>query len=172
MQLYTIGHSNQPLDSFLAALTPNAVSLVVDVRRFPSSRRHPQFSGPRLAASLAAIGIDYRHAPELGGHREPAPDSPNVAWREDAFRGYADYMETEEFRRAIATLVDEAATRSLTIMCAERAWQHCHRGLIADYLKAQGHHVVHILDADTTEPHPYTRIARIVDGTVSYRGLL
>ena len=172
MQLYTIGHSNQPLESFLAALAPHALELLVDLRRFPSSRRHPQFSGPRLAASLASIGIAYRHAPELGGHREPSPESLNVAWREDAFRGYADYMDTDEFRRAIAMLIDEAAERRVVVMCAERAWQNCHRGLIADYLKAHGHGVVHILSTESTEVHPYTRPARIVDGRLSYRGLL
>ena len=110
--------------------------------------------------------------PELGGHREPLPDSPNTAWREPAFRGYADYMETPAFAEAIDALLNKAATERTAIMCAELRWTECHRGLISDCLKAAGHDVVHVLSATEHEPHPYTRQARIVDGHLSYRGLL
>ena len=110
--------------------------------------------------------------PDLGGHREPRPDSANTAWREPAFRGYADYMETPEFAAAIDALVKEAGERRTAIMCAELRWTDCHRGLISDYLKAAGHDVVHIVSAAEHEAHPYTRQARIVDGHLSYRGLL
>ena len=172
MRLYTIGHSTQPLENFVAALTAHAIRLLVDVRRFPSSRRHPQFGSARLGASLADNAIEYTHEPELGGHREPLPDSPNTAWREAAFRGYADYMEMPLFAAAIDRLIERASGQRVAIMCAERAWQNCHRGLIADYLKARGHEVVHILSATSNEPHPYTNAARIVDGALTYRGLL
>ena len=172
MRVYTIGHSNQPLDSFLAALRAHAVEIVVDVRRFPTSRRHPHFSGAKLQPALGAAGIGYAHAPDLGGHREPLAESPNTALREDAFRGYADYMETTAFAAAVETVLAEASARHVAVMCAERDWRDCHRGLMADYLKVRGHDVVHILSATTHEPHPYTRSARIVGGELSYRGLL
>jgi uncharacterized protein (DUF488 family) len=172
MRVYTIGHSNQSLDSFLTALTAHAVSLVVDVRRFPSSRRHPHFGGARLQPALAAAGIDYVHAPDLGGHRVPTIDSPHTALREGAFRGYADHMDTPAFAAAVDGVLAQASTRRVAVMCAERDWRDCHRGLMADYLKVRGHDVVHILSADAQEPHPYTRSARIVDGALSYRGLL
>ena len=172
MRVYTVGHSNQPLASFLAALTAYDVSLVVDVRRFPTSRRHPYFSGARLQPALHAAGIDYAHAPDLGGHRAPRSDSPHTALRDDAFRGYADHMETPGFAIAVDRVLAEGSVRRVAVMCAERDWRDCHRGLIADYLKVRGHDVVHILSADAQDAHPYTRAARIVDGQLSYRGLL
>ena len=172
MRVYTIGHSNQPLESFLAALSAHGINLVVDVRRFPTSRRHPHFSGARLQSALRIAAIAYAHASELGGHRVPLPDSPHTGLREDAFRGYADYMETPPFAAAAEAVLTEAARQRVAIMCAERDWRDCHRGLIADYLKVRGHDVVHIVSADAHEPHPYTRSARIVDGELSYRGLL
>jgi len=172
MTVFTIGHSNRPIDAFLAALQAHAIESLVDVRRFPSSRRHPQFGQHRLMASLAAIGIHYRHAPELGGHRQPRPDSINTAWKNAAFRGYADHMETPEFRDGIEHILIEAAQRPPALMCAELAWTDCHRSLIADYLKALGHNVVHIVSDTEREPHPYTAAARIVSGRLSYRGLL
>jgi uncharacterized protein (DUF488 family) len=171
MQVYTIGHSNQPLDRFLAALNAHTIRLVIDVRRFPVSRRHPHFSGARLQPALQTDGIDYTHVPDLGGHRVPRPDSHNTALR-DAFRGYADYMETAAFSDAVARMLAGAADRRIAVMCAERDWRDCHRGLIADYLKVQGHDVVHILSAEAAEPHPYTRGARVAGGELSYRGLL
>ena len=172
MRIHTIGHSNQTSESFLASLSAHRVTLVVDVRRFPSSRRHPQFGAGRLKDSLEAAGIGYLHEPELGGHRTAAPDSHNTAIREDAFRGYADYMETPAFARAIDRLLEVAAGQTVAVMCAERAWRDCHRGLIADYLKARGHDVVHIVSEAIEERHPYTKVARLVDGELSYRGLL
>jgi uncharacterized protein (DUF488 family) len=170
--VFTIGHSNRPFEPYLEALKAHGIALVVDVRRFPSSRRHPHFSGSRLQPALAQAAIEYRHMPDLGGHREPRPDSTNTAWREPAFRGYADYMETPEFAAAIDALLKEAGERRTAIMCAELRWTDCHRGLISDYLKAAGHDVVHVVSASEHEAHPYTRQARIVDGHLSYRGLL
>jgi uncharacterized protein (DUF488 family) len=170
--IYTIGHSVQPVEALIEALTAHHVEVLVDVRRFPSSRRHPQFGAARLGATLAGADIEYVHEPELGGHREPRPDSPNTGWREAAFRGYADYMETPAFAAAIERLLDRARRARLVVMCAERAWQSCHRGLIADYLTVRGHEVVHIASATSTDAHPYTKPARIVGGALNYRGLL
>ncbi len=171
MTLWTIGHSNQPLEPFIRALKAHEIELVADVRRFPSSRRHPHFSGERLAASLERAGIGYLHMRDLGGRRNPRKDSKNTAWQNAGFRGYADYMETPEFADAIARLLAVAAQRRTAIMCAEMLWWQCHRGLIADYLKAHGHDIVHIRTAEQHEPHPYTSAAQIVNGRLSYEGL-
>jgi uncharacterized protein (DUF488 family) len=169
--LWTIGHSTDAIEVFVAALTAHGIAVLADVRRFPWSRRHPQFGGEALAATLAGAGIDYVHFEELGGRRRAAPDSPNSAWRVDAFRGYADYMETAAFAGGMARLLS-CAERPTAIMCAERLWWSCHRALISDWLKSHGHEVLHIRPGAKTEPHPYTSAARIVDGRLSYRGLL
>jgi uncharacterized protein (DUF488 family) len=170
--VFTIGHSNRPFEPYLEALKAHGIALVVDVRRFPTSRRHPHFSRSPLERALAQNGIAYMHMSDLGGHREPRPDSPNTAWHEPAFRGYADYMQTPAFAKAIDALLEEAGKRRTAIMCAELRWVECHRGLISDYLKATGHEVVHVVSAVEHEPHPYTRQARIANGHLSYRGLL
>jgi uncharacterized protein (DUF488 family) len=172
MLIFTIGHSNQRIESFLDALTAHGIALLVDVRRFPSSRRHPHFSRTRLEAALHQHGIEYEPMPDLGGHRQPRPDSPNTAWREPAFRGYADYMETDAFAEATARLVTLAESQRVAVMCAELRWSECHRGLISDYLAAAGHEVIHIMSAAISEPHPYTRAATLANGRLSYRGLL
>lgn len=172
MRVWTIGHSNLPLDRFLAILRAHEIEVVADVRRFPGSRRHPHVGKEQLAAALAAAGIGYVHLPELGGRRPARRDSPNTAWQNASFRGYADHMETEEFAAGIERLLSIAKEHRTAIMCAEALWWQCHRGLIADYLKAHGHEVLHILSAEKVEPHPYTSAASIVDGRLSYRGLL
>ena len=172
MEIWTIGHSNQPLRAFLTALVAHQITLVADVRRFPASRRHPHFAKDALAASLSERGIGYEHFPELGGRRPTRKDSKNTAWQNASFRGYADYMETREFADGIARLLAHAAERRTAIMCAELLWWQCHRGLIADYLKSRGHEVVHIVSPTKQELHPYTSAAAIVDGELSYRGLL
>jgi uncharacterized protein (DUF488 family) len=167
-RLSTIGHSTLAAAGFLAMLTAHRVELVADVRRFPASRRHPQFNREALAEMLASHGFAYLHFPELGGRREPKPDSPNTAWREAGFRGYADYTETAEFCQGIARLLEAAQARPTAIMCAERSWRSCHRGLIADHLKVSGIEVIHILDATATEPHPWTAAVRLIDGRLTY----
>jgi uncharacterized protein (DUF488 family) len=168
--LWTIGHSTRPIEDFLALLAEADIERLVDVRRFPGSRRHPQFAQQALAASLARQGIGYEHVPELGGHRKPRADSPNLAWKNDAFRGYADYMMTAEFTNAIARLLELAGERRTAIMCAEAVWWRCHRGLIADYLKAAGHDVRHLMGPGKIQPHPFTSAAELVDGRLSYAG--
>ena len=169
MRIWTIGHSTRGIDEFISLLKENQIKLLVDVRAFPGSKRFPQFNKDALAESLTAHGIRYEHFPELGGKRKSKPDSRNTAWRNASFRGYADYMETEPFRKGIERLLDVAGKAGPTaIMCAEAVWWRCHRSLIADYLKARGFEVMHILSANEIEPHPYTSAARIVDGKLSY----
>jgi uncharacterized protein (DUF488 family) len=168
MKLWTIGHSTRPIVDFLALLREHDIRTLADVRRFPGSRRHPQFSQEALATSLLNAGARYEHFPELGGRRQPRKDSPNTAWRHDAFRGYADYMMTAEFEAGIARLLAIAARTRTAIMCAEAVWWQCHRGLIADYLRAAGHDVIHIQGPNRTEQHPFTSAARIVNGFLTY----
>ena len=170
MRMWTIGHSTRAIDEFISLLDENEIKLLVDVRAWPGSKRYPQFNKDALAESLNAHGIRYEHFPELGGKRKSKPDSRNIAWRNASFRGYADYMETERFQKGIERLLDAAAEASPTaIMCAEAVWWRCHRSLIADYLKARGVKVLHVLGANKVEPHPYTSAARIVNGELSYR---
>jgi uncharacterized protein (DUF488 family) len=168
-RIWTIGHSTRPIEDFIAALEGHGIRLLVDVRSFPGSKRYPQFNKEALAKSLREHGIRYEHFLELGGRRKPKPDSRNTAWRNASFRGYADYMETEEFQKGaerLLALAHEAGPAA--IMCAEAVWWRCHRSLISDYLKARGIEVIHILDANKTEPHPFTSAARIVNGELSY----
>ena len=158
---------------FVSLLTENAIKVVADVRMYPGSKRYPQFNRENLAASLKDAGIRYEHFPELGGRRKPAADSRNTAWRNEAFRGYADYMETNEFGKGVKRLLDLAENIGPTaIMCAEAVWWRCHRSLISDFLKARGIEVRHILDHNKTELHPFTSAARIVNGELSYADLL
>lgn len=147
--LYTIGHSTRTIEEFIALLREHAIELLIDVRRFPGSRRHPQFGSAALSASLAAAGIAYAHAEPLGGRRsaEAGAASPNTAWRNDAFRAYADYMATPPFRAALDRLIAHAKARTTVIMCAEAVPWRCHRRLITDALLARG-----IPVADITGP--------------------
>jgi uncharacterized protein (DUF488 family) len=168
-EIWTIGHSTRTIEEFVRALQANGIKLVADVRLLPGSKRYPQFNKEKLAKSLSDHAIGYEHFPELGGRRKPRRDSRNTAWRNEAFRGYADYMDTAEFSRGIARLRELAERHgAAAIMCAEAVWWKCHRSLIADYLKAQGIEVIHIIDANKTEPHPFTSVARIVNGRLSY----
>ena len=167
--IWTIGHSTRKIDIFLSLLQGNGIKAVADVRMFPGSKRYPQFGREALAKSLSEHGIRYEHFPELGGRRKAKPDSKNTAWRNESFRGYADYIETEEFRNGITRLIDLAQESGPTVtMCAEAVWWRCHRSLISDYLKACGVEVIHVLDAKKTEPHPFTSAATIVNGELSY----
>ena len=168
-RIWTIGHSTRKIDIFLSLLQGNGIKAVADVRMFPGSKRYPQFGREALAKSLSEHGIRYEHFPELGGRRKAKPDSKNTAWRNESFRGYADYIETEEFRNGITRLIDLAQESGPTVtMCAEAVWWRCHRSLISDYLKARGVEVIHVLDAKKTEPHPFTSAATIVNGELSY----
>jgi uncharacterized protein (DUF488 family) len=169
MRIWTIGHSTRNIDEFISLLEENGIKLLADVRLLPRSKRYPQFNKEALAESLSARGIRYEHLPELGGRRKPKAESHNTAWRNASFRGYADYMETKQFHKGIERLLVLAREAGPTaIMCAEAVWWRCHRALISDYLKARDIEVMHILDANKVEPHPFTSAARIVNSGLSY----
>jgi uncharacterized protein (DUF488 family) len=172
--IFTIGHSTRSLDDFVAALKAAGVDFVADVRRFPSSRRYPHFNGTALAQSLAAVSITYRHFEALGGRREGQKGggpSHNTLWRQEMFRNYADYAETDAFRAALEELRALSHARSVAVMCAEAVWWRCHRRIIADYLIAAGERVVHILDKGKLEPARLTEgAAPQPDGTIVYAG--
>ena len=173
MTVYTIGHSTRRFADYLAALEEAGIEALVDVRRFPFSRRHPHFNGEALAASLASAGIAYHHLVDLGGRRaaKRAARSPNTLWREPAFRAYADYAEGAEFAAALARLKALAAERRTAIMCAEALWWQCHRRIITDYLLAAGIVVTHIIDIGKSEPARLTEGAAVrADGTLVYAG--
>ena len=170
MRIWTIGHSTRTIDDFISLLKENEIKLLADVRAWPGSKRCPQFNKEALAESLSAHAIRYEHFPQLGGRRRPRSDSKNTAWRNASFRGYADYMETEQFHKGIERLLGLSREAGpVAIMCAEAVWWRCHRSLISDYLKARGIEVIHILDTNKIEPHPYTSAARMVYGELSYR---
>jgi uncharacterized protein (DUF488 family) len=168
VSVWTIGHSTRSLEEFLELLSANRIEAVADVRRYPGSRRWPHFGQEALEITLEDRGLLYAWFPELGGRRAPSPDSPNTAWRSAAFRGYADYMATEEFAEGLARLVNLASGLRTAVLCAESLWWRCHRGLIADVLRWMGFEVIHILGPGSTALHPYTPAARIVGGRLSY----
>ena len=166
--IWTIGHSTRTLEEFLALLAAYSIEAVADVRRFPGSRRWPQFARDALAASLPAHGIGYQWLPQLGGRRRAHPDSPNTAWRNAAFRGYADHLASAEFAEGLDALLAFAARQRTAVMCAEAVWWRCHRSIIADVLKQRGIEVIHILDLRHSVVHPWTSAAHVEDGELSY----
>lgn len=149
-------------------LTAARIQSLVDVRRFAGSRRNPQFSGETMRAALAREGIRYVPMPELGGRRPARADSPNLAWRNAGFRGYADYMETSPYRAAHERLAELARSQRTAVMCAETMWWQCHRSLISDDFKAGGWEVIHLMAPGREQEHPYTSAARLVDGRLDY----
>lgn len=166
--LWTIGHSTHPWPAFVQLLQAAGIEAVADVRLLAGSRRHPQFNGDAMEPALAAVGMRYVPMRDLGGRRRPRPDSPHTAWRHPAFRGYADYMDTDAYRRARERLEALAAGTRTTLMCAEALWWQCHRSLICDDFKARGWTVLHLQPAGGAKEHPYTGAARIVDGRLDY----
>jgi len=166
----TIGHSNRPLEEFLEMLRAWGVEILVDVRTVPRSRHNPQFNRESLPAALAAVHIEYRHMPGLGGLRHPRKDSINTAWRNDSFRGYADYMQTPEFGQNLHELEQLIATHTTAIMCAEAVPWRCHRSMIADAMTARGEEVRHIMSAEKADLHKLRDFARVEEGRVSYPG--
>jgi len=162
--VYTVGHSTRPVDAFIELLASRGVACLADVRTVPRSRHNPQFAADALAASLAAAGIAYRSFPGLGGFRRARADSPNAAWRNASFRGYADYMQTPAFGAELDALIALAAKQTVAVMCAEAVPWRCHRSLIADALTVRGIRAEEIVSATKTQPHALTRFA-CVDGT-------
>jgi uncharacterized protein (DUF488 family) len=168
MDVWTIGHSTRGIEEFIELLSAYSIEALADVRRFPASRKHSHFNQGPLSVSLENAGIEYLPLMELGGRRHPFPNSKNTAWRNDSFRGYADYMETDAFHSGIGRLMEKGRELQTVLMCAELLWWRCHRALIADYLKAEGHDVIHILNLEKNIRHPYTSAARVEDGKLSY----
>ncbi|HEY6120647.1 MAG TPA: DUF488 domain-containing protein [Pyrinomonadaceae bacterium] len=171
-EIWTVGHSTRSLEDFKLILNSQGIQTLADVRAYPVSRRYPHFNKEVLKVSLNSVGIEYQQLPALGGRRSVSQNSRNIAWKNPSFRAYADYMETNEFKTGIKELMKLSTLCPTAVMCAEAVWWRCHRSLIADYLKAQGWIVTHILSAKKTELHPYTSAASIIDGELSYRGLL
>jgi len=174
--VYTVGHSTLPIERFLAMLRAHGIERLADVRTVPRSRRNPQFNAEALAESLRAVGLEYVPLRELGGLRKPRADSPNAGWRNDSFRGYADYMQTPEFARGLERLLELGRERRTAIMCAEAVPWHCHRSLVADALAVRGVPVVEILGEAEQREHTLTPFARVQGTTITYppvqRGLL
>lgn len=168
MGLYTVGHSTRSIEELLAMLGEHGIELLVDVRRFPGSRRHPHFAHDALAEAVRAAGIECRWVEALGGRRSRRPDSPHTAWRVPAFAGYADHMDTPEWQRAAADLLAEARRRAVAVMCAEARPEQCHRRLIADHAIASGMPVTDILAPRRSAPHRLPEFARVEAGRVMY----
>jgi uncharacterized protein (DUF488 family) len=166
--VHTVGHSTLSWDAFLGLLRAHAIDAVADVRRFPASRRHPHFARPALEAALAEAGVAYAWLPALGGRRAARPDSPHVAWRNAAFRGYADHMEGAEFREGLAALLRFAAGRRAAVLCAEAVPWRCHRQLVADALLARGVEVRHVTGRGPAAVHSLTPFARVEGERVVY----
>lgn len=166
--LWTIGHSTRTLDEFIALLTENRIEALADVRHFPGSRKYPHFNVEPLRKEVQEMDIDYAAFTELGGRRKAHPDSPNTAWRHPAFRGYADYMQTDAFRAGIERLKKLAGRKRTAIMCAEAVWWRCHRALIADVFKLNGTRVLHITGPGEPREHPYTSAAHVEAGKLDY----
>ena len=167
-KIWTIGHSTHSFEKFLELLQSFQIEQLIDVRRFPGSRKFPHFNKEALEASLVKNNIEYIHLESLGGRRKANPDSKNTIWRHPSFRGYADYMETEDFNNGFKELKKLASEGSSAIMCSEAVWWSCHRSMISDELKADGWKVMHIMAENKENEHPFTQPAKIVDGNLKY----
>lgn len=166
--IWTIGHSTRTLEEFLTMLQSFDIQLIADIRSYPGSRRFPQFNKEALEISLPQNGIEYILIKNLGGRRKAAPDSKNTGWRHVAFRGYADYMETDSFKAGAAELETLALKKRTAYMCSEAVWWRCHRSMVSDYLKVNGWTVMHIMAVGKATEHSFTAPARIVNGELNY----
>jgi uncharacterized protein (DUF488 family) len=169
--IYTIGHSTRTLDDLIATLKSHRVQSIADVRKYPGSRRLPWFNASSLAESLPPAGLAYHPFPALGGRRKPSINSPNGGWRNASFRGYADYMQTVEFRIALEALMEQARDVPTAIMCAEAVPWRCHRSLIADALLVRGWQVIDLFDARKAAPHALTPFAKVDGSAITYPAL-
>ncbi|HMN75704.1 MAG TPA: DUF488 domain-containing protein [Burkholderiaceae bacterium] len=167
-QVLTVGHSTRHIEKFIALLTGHAVTLLFDVRTVPRSRHNPQFDADALAASLAAAGVGYAHAPGLGGFRQATPGSPNTGWRNLSFRGYADYMQGAVFEQELIGLIELARCERVALMCAEAVPWRCHRSLIADALLVHGVPACEIVGPARLQPHKLTPFARVRGTRIDY----
>jgi uncharacterized protein (DUF488 family) len=166
--IWTIGHSTRSIEQFLELLRGQEIAQLADIRSFPGSRRFPHFNKENLSETLRANSIDYLHMPGLGGRRKPEKDSVNTAWRHPSFRGYADYMQTEEFKEQIIILERWATLKRTVYMCSEAPWWKCHRSLVSDFLKVNGWLVLHIMEKGKVTEHPFTSPARAMQGKLFY----
>ena len=166
--IFTLGHSTLPIESFMPVLQAYDIERLVDIRTIPRSRHNPQFNEIALAESLKAHHLEYVHLKALGGLRHPRKDSPNTGWRNEGFRGFADYMQTEEFRDALAALIRMSRRRRVGIMCAEAVPWRCHRSLVADALSVRGVPVVEILSESNYRMHQLTPFAQVEDLRITY----
>jgi uncharacterized protein (DUF488 family) len=166
--IWTIGHSTRTIEHFIAMLQSFNIQLVVDIRSFPGSRKFPQFNKENLEITLPGNNIAYTHLKDLGGRRPVKKDSINTGWRNAAFRGFADYIQTENFKHGIEQLEKIASTNRTAYMCSEAVWWRCHRSLVSDVLKLKGWNVYHIMETGKAEEHPYTQPAKIINGKLLY----
>jgi uncharacterized protein (DUF488 family) len=166
--IWTVGHSTRSLEEFLAMLHSSEIELIADIRSYPGSRRFPHFNKEALEISLPQNNINYIHLKDLGGRRKTNPGSKNTSWRNLAFRGYADYMETPDFKTGIKKLEKMAQKQRTAYMCSEAVWWRCHRCMVSDYLKVQDWNVMHIMGIGKEQEHSYTAPAKITDGELSY----
>lgn len=167
--IWTIGHSTRSWEEFLEFLQNFSIECLVDVRSYPGSRKFPHFNKENLEEILPKNGISYQHFKDLGGRRKSNPDSTNIVWRHPAFRSYADYMETTDFKQGIIELEEVALQKRVAYMCSEAVWWRCHRSMISDYLKARSWEVLHIMAKDKATEHPFTAPAKIDNGKLVYR---
>jgi uncharacterized protein (DUF488 family) len=167
--IFSIGHSTRSIDDLIGLLRQHGVKVLADIRTIPKTRRNPQFEQSRLADSLRAAQVEYVHVPSLGGLRHPRRDSVNAAWRNESFRGYADYMATPEFGSGLARLVElDHARGPVVMMCAEAVPWRCHRSLVADALVVRGERVEHIIGPGPTQVHQLNQLARVQNGQITY----
>jgi uncharacterized protein (DUF488 family) len=167
-KVWTIGHSTRSIEDFIYLLKSFQIFHLADIRSYPGSKRYPHFNKEALQQSLLQEKIQYSHLPELGGRRKTKPDSLNTAWKHEAFRGYADYMETDGFKKGIEKLEDIARSERIAYMCSEAVWWKCHRALVSDYLKVHGWEVIHIMGEEKAQEHPYTKAAKVEAGELKY----
>jgi len=167
-RIYTVGHSTRSVEELVALLQAHGIQTLVDIRTVPRSRTNPQFNRDTLPRTLAAADIRYVHLAKLGGLRRARADSPNGAWRNASFRGYADYMQTDEFARGLEELRELTPDGPLALMCAEAVRWRCHRSLVADALYARGVAVLHISSRTRAEPHKLTPFAQLHGRQVLY----
>jgi uncharacterized protein (DUF488 family) len=166
--IWTIGHSTRTNEEFIAMLKSFQIELLADIRSYPGSRRFPHFNQQALKLFLSENQIEYVHLLKLGGRKKALVNSHNTGWKVEAFKGYADYMETIDFTQGVNDLELLAEKKRTAFMCSEAVWWSCHRSLVSDYLKSKGWVVMHIMGNNKAEEHPYTKPAKIVNGRLSY----
>jgi uncharacterized protein (DUF488 family) len=167
-KIFTIGHSSRSFEELLRMLKESDINALVDVRRFPGSAKYPHFNHDHLKKELDFHHVQYFHLLELGGRRKPLAHSRNLNWKNDAFRGYADHMETDDFGVGISRLMHISSRFTTAMMCSEAVWWQCHRALISDMLKSLDYQVLHIMGIGKVQEHPYTNAARIINNKLSY----